>query len=564
VVFSGKFFFSDLHLAKWVFALAPLALLGFVGGYRTLRNGPVATSFHIDGFACVWLFLIIYTALQPLWTDVRSVETLLREWFFFAGLWLAYVLTYRLMDAKTLRAVLWGSVLSAAVSVGFAELQRRGVAGAYPFIYSSSGDYIANTGQQNMLALWLAIGGLNGVFLFFSADRWKVPLRGVLLLLLSAVLYGLITSASRSGILAFALGSITLGLFLLRSAARKQLPKILAVMLIVFFLAAGAGVYTGAGGRFLQKMGDMLEGVRSIGDGKAWMIFQDTDRSSVYATSWTMFAEQPWKGVGLGQFKWNYLQAQREAQRRWPYLPWGYTYWAHNEILQWFAETGIIGGLLMLSLWLWWAGATLRALITKPPLTPNAFWGSSMATLFLFNAMWTRPFHRIENAVWLALAFAMANREMLRPIFPVAWSEKTRVLLRPLGGIICLMSLLGLFYLGDGVRGDRTIRRALLTQNPLERGALLERARNSLMVRDVADKQLAYFHIAFGELQNDPDMIARGINSMIDVFTKQPHVYELQVLRKWAKKLNHEDLNRYVSFFTDIPDDLAETAGGGK
>ena len=277
-----------------------------------------------------------------------------------------------------------------------------------------------------------------------------------------------------------------------------------------------------------------------------------------------MFEQQPLAGVGLGQFKWNFLQAQREAQRKWPHLEWGYTYWAHNEFLQWFAETGLIGGLLMLFLWLWWAGAMLRTLIFKPPLPPEAFWGNAMVTLFMFNALWTRPFHRIENAVWLALGFAMANREMLRPIFPASWGEKARLLLRPLGAAICLLSILGLFYLGDGVRGDRTIRRALLATNPLERGALLRQAHSSLMVRDLAERQLAHYYIEFGELQQDPDMIAYGINTMIDVFTKQPHIDELKELRNWATKLNHEDLKRYVSFFTDIPDDLAETAGGGK
>lgn len=570
LVFSGRYFFSELHLLKWVIACAPLALLGVVAGYRLLRYGAVSTAFRLDGFGWVWLLLLLYTAAQPLWADIRSMETLWREWFFFASLWLVYVLASRLTDTSMLRAVLWGGVLSAAVSVLMAEMQRRGVASSFPyFFFSTTRESLANTGQRNMLALWLAIGGLNGLFLFFSTSRWKIPVRGVLLILLAAILQELIRSTSRSAILAFLLGMLLLFLFLLRYTDRSRFPKVAGGVFLLFCLiAAGAYITVDRMNSWLVawKIRDMGRSVQVMfGDSaksKPWSAFGE--RGTIWATSWTMFSEQPLKGVGLGQFKWNYLDAQREAQRRWPYLEWGYTYWAHNEFLQWLAETGIAGAFLMLFLWLWWAGAVLRALLFKPPLPPEAFWGNAMVALFLFNALFTRPFHRIENAVWLALAFAMANREMLRPLLPASWSEKTHRLLRPLGGVVCLMSLLGLLYLGNGVVGDRTIRRALLATNPLERGALLEQARKNPMVRDLAEKQLAYYYIAFGELQEDPDLIAKGVNSMIDVFIKQPHIDELKELRQWATKLRHADLDRFVSYFVEIPDDLAEVAGGGR
>lgn len=568
LVFSGNYFFSDLHLLKWVLACAPLAILGAVAGFRLFRHGPFLTAFRLEGFGWVWLLLLLYTAAQPLWADVRSIETLWREWFFFASLWLVYILASRLADSALLRAVLWGGLLSAAVGVILAEMQRCGLAEAFPsFFYTTTREYLANTGQQNMLGLWLAIGGLNGVFLFLFPGRRKALQRGALLFLLPVVFRGLLSSTSRSGILAFFFGFLLLSLFFLRYAERRKLHQMLRIGLPVLFLSM-IGVFMVTekeyASRTFQKMTDMFQSVRTIGETQPWMIFNDPDRSSIYATTWSMLAEHPLKGVGLGQFKWNYLHSQREAHRRWPYLRLGYTYWAHNEFVQWFIEAGLVGGLIMLFLWLWWGGSTVRALLFKPPLSPEAFWGNAMVALFAFNALWTRPFHRIENAVWLALAFAMANREMLRPLFPASWGERMGRLLRPLGVAICLMSLLGLFYLANGVVGDRTIRRALLATNPLERGALLEKARKSPMVRDLAEKQLAYYYIAFGELQQDPDLIALGVNSLIDVFTKQPHIEELNELRQWATKLNHADLDRYVSYFVDIPDDLAEVAGGGR
>lgn len=564
LVFSGAFFFTDLHLLKWVVTLTPLALIGVAVGYRLSRYGAEATSFTLDAFGLLWFLLLLYTGAQPLWTEIRSVEAACREWLFFASVWLAYILAFYLNDKRIFRAVLWGSVLNGALSVLFAELQRNGLAADYPFVISTQ-LYVANAGQLNMLALWLAICGLNGVFLFFSAERRKLLVRGILCIMLGGIVHGLLSTNSRSGVLAFFMGLFILILFFLRYADRKTLIRGGVFFLLLLLLTVVVVNFSPLNSRFSLlrwKISDMTTRMRTISESKPWLMFRE--RGTVWATTWTMFSEHPYTGVGLGQYKWNYFDAQREAQRRWPHLEWGFTYWAHNEFLQWFAETGLVGGLPMLFLWLWWAGATLRALITKPPLTPAAFWGSSMAMLFLFNAMWTRPFHRIENAVWLALAFAMANRELLRPLFPSLWREKARFFLRPLGALICIASLLGLFYLADGVRGDRTIRLALLTPNPLERSSLLEKARRSPMVRDLAEKQLAQYYITLGELQNDPDLIAQGINRTIEVFEKQPHIDELKVLRKWATRLKHANLDRYVSYFTDIPDDLTEAAGGGR
>lgn len=569
LVFSGAYFFTPLHPMKWIVAFTPLVFLGAVVGYRLLRHGA-AVNFRFDGFSALWLLLLLFTALQPLWTDVRSPTTLLREWFFFASLWLVYVLASNLMDTPLLRSVLWGGATSAALSAFLAEMQRLGMAKTFSFFFSStSRQYLANTGQANMFALWLAIGGMCAIVLLLSAERWKIPARVVLLGLLAAIGRGLIFSASRSGIAAFVAGFAMISLIFLRSSDQKRLWRRTGAVALLILLAVAWFHYSteGKAGQAVRRRLDWKitqtfnHAVKAM-ESEPWTLFEA--RGTIWATTWTMFAASPLRGVGLGQFKWNYLSAQRESLRRWPHLKWGYTYWAHNEFLQWFAESGFVGGAAMLFLWLWWLFGVLRTLIGRPPVSSGALWGASMVALFLVSALFTRPFHRIENAVWLSLAFAMANREMLWPLSPASWRERGRALRRPLGAAICSISLLGLLYLGNGLVGDRTIRRALLATNPLERGALLEKARKSPMVRDLAEKQLAYYYIAFGEMQQDPDLIALGVNSMIDVFTKQPHIDELKVLRQWATKLRHPDLDKYVSHFTNIPDDLAESAGGGK
>ena len=536
LVFSGEYFFSTLHLMKWAATLAPLALLGALAGCRILRYGTNATGFRLDGFTVLWLALLLYVTAQPLWTSIRSKETIVQEWFFFGALWLAYVLATLLADKRLLRALLWGALINAALSVLFAEMQIHHAVEGFSFILPTPGHYIANTGQANMFALWMAIAGLGGAFLFLSEERTGLA-RAAAICLLIPVFWGLIASTSRSGILSFILGFATLAAFLLRLEGRRRLPAI--ALVIALFIAAGwanTTLYPERAARLTHKMGDVIERPLTI-----------ANRDSIWATGWTMFTEQPVKGVGLGQFKWHYLHAQQKMLERRPHMKWQYTHWAHNEFLQWMAETGVVGAALMFFLWLWWGWSALRAFIRRTPLSGEAVWGTALVVLFGFDALWTRPFHRIENAVWLALAFAVTNREILRPLIPMPPPERFERGGRLLGGAMCAVCLAGLLYLGNGVRGDRMLLLAANAEDRETRREYLERARGSLMVREEAEKYLAYFLILFGERTQDKQLIANGLNALVNFFEKQPHVAELHFLSQWAKSLDHEGLKEYVS-----------------
>ena len=543
LVFSGEYFFSTLHLMKWAATLAPLALLGALAGYRVLRYGTNATGFRLDGFAVLWLALLLYVTAQPLWTTIRSKETIVQEWFFFGALWLAYVLATLLADKRLLRALLWGALINAALSVLFAEMQIHHAVEGFSFILPTPGHYIANTGQANMFALWMAIAGLGGAFLFLSEERTRLA-RAAAICLLIPVFWGLIASTSRSGILSFILGFATLAAFLLRLEGRRRLPAI--ALVIALFIAAGWAnitLYPERAARLTHKMGDVIERPLTI-----------ANRDTIWATAWTMFTEQPVKGVGLGQFKWNYLHAQRTMLERWPHMKWQYTHWAHNEFLQWMAETGAAGAAVFFFLWLWWAWSALRAFVHKEALSGGAVWGSALVMLFGFDALWTRPFHRIENAVWLALAFALTNREILRPLFPVPSPKQFEKGGRLVGAMVCFTCLAGLLYLGDGVRGDRLLRLAAESRGaPALQKEYMERARRSPMIRETAEKHMGYFTVLLGEHTKDSQLIADGLNALVNFFEKQPHVAELNFLTKWARRLDHEGLKEYVSQFTSGP-----------
>lgn len=532
LVFSGPYFFSTLHLMKWAVALVPVALCGLLAGLSVTVRGTVRSAFTIDGFAVIWLLLLLYVTAQPFWSGLRSPETFFQEWFFFASLWLVYILSSRLAGGGLLRLLLWGCLVNCAVSVVFAELQVRETGNLPFFILPTPGYYIANTGQQNMFALWLALGGLNGTFLCFSSEKTGRIVRALLVPLLAVTFWGLISTTSRSGILAFFTGFAVLSCYYLRNLGRKNLKKVLAVaFLFCAVLGLNLVLNEGRWGILMYKMEDVLENPLSI-----------ANRDSIWATSWTMYAERPLRGVGLGQYKWHYLDAQREMLKRWPGMKWQYTHWAHNEFLQWFAETGTAGGLLMVFLWGWWAVSAFSAFLRKKIHSPEAYWGSAMVALFLFNALWTRPFHRIENVLWLSLAFALANREMLLPLFDAPPPEDFRKGGRLIGGVTAAVCLVGLVYFGSGVRGDRMLRLASDAADPVVRERYLAGALSSPMVRDLAEKERAYFLVSLGQERKDPEVVSEGLNGLMAYFGKQPHVRELNYLREWSRRLENVPL----------------------
>ena len=365
--------------------------------------GPQPLAAGADGFALAWLTLLIYVTVQPLWAPPRSWTGFVREWMAFASLWTTYALARSEADGRLVRAMLWGALLNAAVNVVFAEVQVRGLSTPYFFMAPVPGHYIGNTGQQNMFALWMAIAGTGGLSLLLSRERRGLAAGGALTGLLAVVFWGLVGSTSRSGILSLAAGAAVLGAFHLRLRGRRAAgPILLGAALFAAALAGSVSLNDNTAAALVSKMEDVVQRPLSF-----------ANRDSIWATSWTMFVRSPVRGVGLGQYKWHYIDAQNEMLKRWPQFKWQFTNWAHNEFLQWMAEGGVVGAAIMFFMWGWWLLAAARAFRRRAALSDEAAWGSALAALFMVNALWTRPFHRVEDVIWLALAFAVTNRELM-------------------------------------------------------------------------------------------------------------------------------------------------------
>lgn len=531
VIFSGDYWYQTLHLMKWFFAFVPIAMMVMVLWIYSFRSH---ISFTIDFFSILWFIFLLYMAMQPVFIEISSIPSFIRGYVFFASLFALYCLTLNFFKETMLSFILWGSSIAGVLSVFFAELQLLGINGVFPFILNTPGHYIANTGQQNMFGIWLALCALNTMFLYIKKKSFNSGI--IALFLLAIIEWGLWNTTSRSAIFGMAAGIFFMLIMALRTQTKETLKRTFAVVFIFLLVMAGiVEINKGRIGTLKDKFKDILDHPTSV-----------AKRDSIWLTSWTMFRSTPVSGVGLGQYKWHYLEAQREMRHLRPEKTWQFTYWAHNEYLQWICETGVIGGGWLLLLASWWLWNFTRLLLRKRSLSYEAFWGISILALILGTALWTRPFHRIEDAVWISVAFGVANREifLFQPL--LSFSEKGQKILFTFAGMCVLSALL---FFGHGLYGDRLVSLSLDSESAENKKNYLEKAATSLMVQDIAEKKLAYYYLNLGENHENPELVAIGLNRLYNVFKQQPHSRELSVLLDWGKKLENKTLIQEMSSF---------------
>ena len=219
LIYSGADWFDTLHIMKWAWTMVPVALVSLIGGSMLALFGAERTGFRLDLFGAVWLGLLAFVSLQPFWCDIFAWSTYFKEWFFLASLLAAYIFCYNLFGSQAaLRRVLWLANLNAAVNVVFAELLIRDMNDICPLIMNVPGNYIGNTGQQEMFGLWMAMAAMNGIYLHMvyssplcGCARRRLPMWANLFLL-AFNSWGLWNSTTRAGMVALFTGTAALAL----------------------------------------------------------------------------------------------------------------------------------------------------------------------------------------------------------------------------------------------------------------------------------------------------------------------------------------------------------------
>ncbi|MDR1581479.1 MAG: O-antigen ligase family protein [Synergistaceae bacterium] len=547
LVFSGPRWFDTLHIMKWFVTMTPVAVVAILAGFSLFRSGAGKTGFAIDPFAAAWLCFILLVSSQPIFIKLTSKSTFVKEWFFFAALFAVYLLAYNMPPKdRFFRVLLWGSSLNASLNVLFAELVVRGIKTGLPFIMDVPGNYIGNTAQQEMLGLWMAMAIFNCLFLHVSyaqewgTNKWSRLLLSFNLFFMVVNAWGLWNSTSRGGILAFMTGFIVI---VISFACGKLWKSVKHLVLLMFLILCGlfgvlaADFFAGGVSRATPLVHKMLDMVRNPGT--------FGDRIAIWAVSGEIFKEHPLSGVGLGHYKWHFLDGQRVLFEKRPELlrdpkyKWQFTYWAHSEYLQWLCETGLIGSIPMLALGAWWLYLFLKTLVAGRRIPPEAIWGAGMLFLLFFDAMFSRPFHRIENAVWMSLAFAQVNGFLL-PQTANWMKRESEAVYRAFGIFMAAVAVCGLLFLGGGLYGDKLMLRAVYPGSDEEKRWYLDRAGDFLMSRDDALEQMANLDISMREW--DDEAYVRGVRELYAAFKTRPNSERLFKLFESARELNNAEL----------------------
>ncbi len=614
LIYSGVNFADTLHILKWTVTGVPVAVAVLIAGVRFLWYGAKRIQIKFDVFAMIWAVLLIYCALQPLWVDIKSPTAFALEMVCFVTVWAFYVISVSSFPDWGLRPVLVLANLNASINVMFAELQIRNM-NNFAFLkgtfladlthYSSiilptPGNYIGNTAQQNMFGLWVAVSVLGAVYLYVY-DAWKndteatgkkiwFPVFSIILavaslkfaiadeificrylaglfiilafvfawkfankahvyysvfvLLMAAWnFWGLMNSTSRSATLALLTGLIMIFIIAACKFNKKYVIRFAAVMAV---LAAvfWSTFYAPRASAIISKTKDVIENYETIGS-----------RRGIWATSYALLLSEP-KGVGIGQYKWHYLDGQREGYKIFnnpDWYKWQYTHWAHNEFLQFFCEGGFIGGIMFMIMYFMWFIPAVFGLVRKKrqEITITAVWGFALACVISFSAVFTRPFHRIENMVWIALAFALSNREFFTAMkFKTDFNIIKSDLLARLAGLACIAaSIAGCIYISSGIYGNYLLRKALSTQDPKVQIYLLNEADKHPIVREDTQRNIAYHYLQLGEQTNDIETIVKGFNILWQQFNREPRSEDIGKIINIAQRFQIEPVLRQIASY---------------
>ena len=551
IIFSGSEFADELHIMKWTVLFVPFFIILFIVGLRLFSYGK-NFSFRLDFFAIFLSLTIFFCASQYFFVKISSEAGFFQELLCFVFFLLFYVVTSEYFSKNYLNPILWLANINAAINIIFAELQTRGLYDLeflkntqYEFLMPVKNfiwrgfigediNYMGNIGQHNMLGLWLAVCTVNAAYLFLTnIKKQKFFQAFIALCFISVNIFGLLSSNSRSGLLSMSAGLLITGLiFVLRLG--KTYKKYLAVIIVIFLTAAAGLIFTNS-----QGINRMIGKLTSVEQFKTV-----AGRTGLWARSFDMLKLYP-MGVGIGQYKWHFLEAQRERFKADPDERFRYTFWAHNEFIQFFCEAGIIGGIMLMILIIFWLYKFMNLFSNRQEISFQTVWSCGIIFVFLCNALWTRPFHRIEILVWLSLAFAVGNREILRKyIFDVK-------ILKPFGLIFICSSLFGFVYLSGGIYGNLLLKKALNTDinEPKKKAELFADASKYPFVKEKARRNFALFYLDLGEKINNLEICRKAFGLLWESFCREPDPNDLRKILVWAQHFQDKKIMREITSY---------------
>jgi len=370
-----------------VSVLGGVTLIGFL---LSLLNKKYGVRQHnnllpISAIGLLFLFWILFT--DP--TSAINPDPFGRIWIItFFQLWLFSLLTALLFDSfEKIEILMWFFVVAAIISAIFAVSQ-----GEMGSDISSSERAEGLVGGANSAARYFIIAF---TFLYYLQNRQNLRIVKLLLIVGGVVVFlGVLLTVSRSGLLLLA-GSI--GLLISQNSNSKN--KMLATILILLSLGAVWFFADNLVSIFKGIFPSIIEGSDTVGM-----------RYALWHAGFLMWLGHPITGVGIGGF------SQNLHIYGWDLLPIRYLHaGAHNMYVAVLSETGIIGLLLFMTLFILTLQALLKAKRSNEARISELAGNWFIVTILVLLGGITKHDH-YDKSTWIVLgiggAFVFINRRL--------------------------------------------------------------------------------------------------------------------------------------------------------
>jgi len=396
---------SEYGYGKTIVALIGVSILTVLWGLSARQKGSWTIrlpwlTFPVLGLITVSLLSLLHA------TNGRVVVQSLVLVVCFAVL--ALIIANAVRDQRDVNLLLLALLASAFLVALYGLLQYLGVMRG-PSGGSGVREIISTVGNRNYVGGFLSYLLFPAIILVVRLRSWWAKLLSVILI---AFCFGMILIVDQTGTLvALILGSVALlvGLLIFRPIepirrSRTWLLILIGALVLTFLIEAPSGPLNSVVG--LSK--DDHSWIARVWNQNAGQV-----RAWDWWVGWEMFADHPMTGVGLGNYKLNFLSykavflatprgeaysfhIQRAAQ-------------AHNEYVQVLAELGILGvlalasflGVLVVSLW-----KRLRSNDETNRLDLLLFSGGIVA--FLVHALVSFPAHLPASSLVLVVVIGLA------------------------------------------------------------------------------------------------------------------------------------------------------------
>jgi hypothetical protein len=336
---AGKESFRLPKLALWRaegLLVGAVLILGIIWGWPGWRTVVRDWRFSLAAFAVIWSVVATLTSSYPL-VSAYSLATVIATFFYFVAAWI---------HGSRFSLPLGAVVIPGIVNVGVYFLQQAGVWN--PLVPTPAHRAVLTDEEFRLLSEAALLGNRNdvGAFLVLPtlvAGALAMTSQGSrrLLYALAAVFLtaAVMASRTRTALAALAVSVIVL-------AATHSLKVLRATLLLIPVGAAAAYLYA------------PLRAVLQT----SWQNLQSGNydqllsaRVGPFLSAWLIGKEHLLSGVGPGRFPGNYFEYKLKSTESYgslitpdPYITvsWGEV---HNDFLQLFAETGVIGPILFLT-----------------------------------------------------------------------------------------------------------------------------------------------------------------------------------------------------------------------